>query len=581
MTVARVRPLRRTIALLAAATAAVVALAPAAHAADEPAPTATPTATAPTATATAGATPTATATLAPTPTATPSPTASPSRTSSKAAAKVAAVPPAAVAPAPDDSPSRDALRLASTSTSTLAVPVSVVAGKSASATLTVTTDDVADLTDGTAQLLVDGKAAGAPVDVTVGASSATATLPVPATTTAAPGTHQVSATFTGSQDSLDSTAAASTLTVLPATIPWSLVDGDGKPVTSPISSPEVYAHATGQLPGATVYAEVLVDGVWEDSDQLESAEVGTDGTVDVALFTPIFLTITEDDITQDQTFSIRLVAESPVDSTVLRSSSKKLTVGGLKAPVALEVDPGPYRAGEGVENLVQVSISWIGTTVVAEPQDVADMIDSGELVVKVDGKALKARDVDVQAADEQTAVVTFEAPTAAGDHTVQAVLDEPDLHFSSASEVGHFVVAPSTFETALLDADGDEVTEVHRGQHLEAVAAGLLPGTKVSFVLHSTPTTLGTATADEDGVAAVAVTIPSDVAAGDHTLVVTATDVLGDKHVEKVALTAVVPVDDPSGELAETGSDVTPLVIGGALLLLVGAGLVLVRRRRA
>nr|WP_304516316.1 Ig-like domain repeat protein [Cellulomonas sp. JH27-2] len=471
-----------------------------------------------------------------------------------------------------------------TSKSTLAVPVSAVAGDHVDATLTVTSDPGTDLS-GTAQLLVAGKAVGKAVDVT-GTGDATVTLPVPTSVTGTVGAYQLTATFTGTPDSIDSAADAQPLTVLPATLPWSLVDENGKAVTNPISSPEVYGHATGQLPGSTVHAEVFQDGKRVNDDELgelESADVAADGTVDVPIVTPVLLTMGEDDISKDQTFSVVLVAELKVGdtTTTLRSASKDLTVGGLKAPIDLAVDPGPYRAGEGVENLVRVSISWIGFTLVAEPQDIADMIDAGELKIYVDGKALKAKDVDIETADDETAVVTFAAPTTAGDHTVQAVLEETEPDFRSASEVGHFVVAPSTFDAALLDEDGNEVTEIHRGQELEAVAAGLLPGTKVSFVLHSSPTTLGTATADEDGIAAVAVTIPSDVTAGDHTLVVTATDVLGDEHVEKVALVAVVPVDDPTGELAETGSNVAPLVIGGALLLIVGAGLVLVRRRRA
>jgi len=127
---------------------------------------------------------------------------------------------------------------------------------------------------------------------------------------------------------------------------------------------------------------------------------------------------------------------------------------------------------------------------------------------------------------------------------------------------------------------------VHPGDTLHAAARGLLEGTVVDFDLHSAPVLLGSASADADGLAVTAVKIPANATPGKHTLVVTATDVLGDEHVQRVALTVVAAEPTPSatpvdGPLAATGSEVAPLAILGGLLLLVGAGLVLVRRRRA
>lgn len=452
-----------------------------------------------------------------------------------------------------------------------------VAGASTDATVTVTAAGTSpDLTGGTVQLLVDGKKSGTPVAATIDGTTATATLVVPATGV---GVHQVSAAFSADDAALASTTSTSAFTVLPATLPWTIVDANGHAVSSPLASPEVFARATGQLPGATVHAEVRIDGAW-DAGLGEEGEVAADGTVEIPLVTPLLFALADDDLTADHAVQVRLVAESPFGAAGdLASAPRTVTVPGIKMPVDLQVDPGPYRAGDGVDNAVRVTISWFDEELeAAGVDDIVDMLDEGALTLRVDGDVLDPRDIDADAADDETAVLTFAAPTTPGDHTVQAIIEATDPKIYSASKVRHFTVAPSTFDAALLDDEGNPVTTVHPGQTLHAAAAGLLPGTEVGFELHSTPTVLGSATADEDGFAVATVTIPQGTPAGSHTLVVTATDVLGDVHVQEVALTVVAA--DPRDELAVTGSDVAPMLGVGALLLLVGAGLLVVGRRR-
>lgn len=463
-----------------------------------------------------------------------------------------------------------------------------VAGGSTTATATVTANGATDFAGGAVQLLVDGKASGTPVAVTAAGTTATAKLVVPATGVAE---HQVSAAFTATDPVLASTATATPFTVLPATIPWTLVDEAGAPITSPLATPDVVAHATGQLPGATVRLEVKLDGEWIDPESGESATVADDGTVDVPIATPLFLTLFSDDFTKDATFAVRLVAVSKFpDTPDLPSTAKTITVPGIKVPVDLQVDPGPYRAGDDVDNAVRVTISWFDEEdPFLQADDIVDALDSGLLTVYLDRKPVDPQDIVYTAADEDTAVLTFGAPDEGGDHTVQAVLTFEGITGSpitSASKVRHFTVAPSSFEAALLDDDGNPVTTVHPGDTLHAAARGLLEGTVVDFDLHSAPVLLGSASANADGLAVATVKIPANATPGKHTLVVTATDVLGDEHVERVALTVVAAEPTPSatpvdGPLAATGSEVAPLAILGGLLLLVGAGLVLVRRRRA
>ncbi|WP_147356246.1 Ig-like domain-containing protein [Cellulomonas rhizosphaerae] len=477
-----------------------------------------------------------------------------------------------------------------TTTATIALGSDhAVAGRSTKAKVTITASSETDLTGGTVQLLVDGKKSGAPVAAAIDGATAAATLTVPATGV---GVHQVSAAFSADDAGLASTTSKAAFTVLPATLPWTIVDAKGHAVTSPLSSPEVFARATGQLPGATVRAEVKIDGEWtvgfgeededgEDIEGGEQAEVADDGTVEIPLVTPIFLALTSDDIAADHPIQVRLVAESPFGSAGdLTSTAKTVTVPGFTMPIDLQVDPGPYRSGDGVDNAVKVSISWFDEDLVtATVDDIVEMLDEGQLTLRVDGRAVDPQDIDADAADDETAVLTFAAPRTPGDHTVQAIIEATEPTIYSASKVRHFTVAPSTFDAALLDDDGNAVTTVHPGDTLHAAAAGLLPGTKVGFELHSTPTDLGSATADADGFAVADVTIPLGTPAGKHTLVVTATDALGDVHVQKVAVTVVVAAD-PDDELAVTGSNVQPMLLLGSLLLLVGAGLLVVARRR-
>lgn len=61
------------------------------------------------------------------------------------------------------------------------------------------------------------------------------------------------------------------------------------------------------------------------------------------------------------------------------------------------------------------------------------------------------------------------------------------------------------------------------GQELDLSAEGLPPGTKVVVEIRSTPRVLGSATVGGDGLFQLAVTVPNDLEAGNHTIVATAT----------------------------------------------------------
>lgn len=107
------------------------------------------------------------------------------------------------------------------------------------------------------------------------------------------------------------------------------------------------------------------------------------------------------------------------------------------------------------------------------------------------------------------------------------------------------------------------------GDQVTLTGTGLPADTTFTMVFNSTPVTLGTAASNASGGLAFAFTVPTSVPAGAHT--VTAT--LAGNVVGSAAITVT--------GLPDTGVDTTSTTLFAALLLLVGTGAVLLRRRRA
>ncbi|MCV0376983.1 endonuclease/exonuclease/phosphatase family protein [Microbacterium sp.] len=126
--------------------------------------------------------------------------------------------------------------------------------------------------------------------------------------------------------------------------------------------------------------------------------------------------------------------------------------------------------------------------------------------------------------------------------------------------------------------------------------------TALRIELRSTPMPLGTATTDASGAFRATVTVPADASPGAHSIVVIDPD--GAETTVALTVTASIGGESPGGtpggapgtggaaapgsgggtvksdSLATTGADSMPLLLGGALLLGVGLGLVVWRRRR-
>jgi hyaluronoglucosaminidase len=121
-------------------------------------------------------------------------------------------------------------------------------------------------------------------------------------------------------------------------------------------------------------------------------------------------------------------------------------------------------------------------------------------------------------------------------------------------------------------------SSVVQGSSLLAVGKGFPAGEQVSGVAHSTPVSLGTQTANAQGV--VTFTVPTaQLAPGSHAVVLSGA-------AAPLTMSATFTVTQVSarqnqGNLAHTGTDVATMVGAGAALLVAGgATVVAVRRRR-
>jgi len=136
-------------------------------------------------------------------------------------------------------------------------------------------------------------------------------------------------------------------------------------------------------------------------------------------------------------------------------------------------------------------------------------------------------------------------------------------------------------DALLTDATRGPVTVPSSAQRSETITVDLgdaAAGSTFSVWLHSDPVALTTAEASAAGT--IRVTVPADAALGAHRVVVQAADgsLYGWDDL-RVVTAAAAASGDP---LAYTGSDTAwPIVGTGVLLLLLGTGLVLLRRRRA
>lgn len=121
-------------------------------------------------------------------------------------------------------------------------------------------------------------------------------------------------------------------------------------------------------------------------------------------------------------------------------------------------------------------------------------------------------------------------------------------------------------------------------------SSGWKIGSKVDCTMHSDPIFLCSSTADSTGTASCTYTVPSNVPPGTHTITAQGIDPSGNARVITSGSFTVLPATAVLGAtqnrtsgsaLTRTGLNHTlPLTVGGVALVIVGAGLFTVARRR-
>jgi hypothetical protein len=133
-----------------------------------------------------------------------------------------------------------------------------------------------------------------------------------------------------------------------------------------------------------------------------------------------------------------------------------------------------------------------------------------------------------------------------------------------------------------------DTTSVTPGESVTLTGSGFGGNTNVGLSIESTPHSLGSVQTDSTGAFRDTVTLPTDLVAGQHTIIASSPDqtcslgLTAQTHAISAVQTSAPTSDGGSGVLASTGvqiagiSTIAVLLLGGgALLLLVG------RRRKA
>jgi len=176
---------------------------------------------------------------------------------------------------------------------------------------------------------------------------------------------------------------------------------------------------------------------------------------------------------------------------------------------------------------------------------------------------------------------TFALPTA-GDYEIVVTSEDTQHNFGERASVRSGAVSAPAPTAVPTKDDGDiqgpagPISTLTAGSQVVLKGDGYLAGSVVRLTMFSSPVELGTAVVASDGTFTATVTVPANLVNGTHHLVATGVD--KDGNVRNLVIT--VTVNGGQATLAVTGFDAVPVALGGGLVVLAGAGLVLGGRRR-
>lgn len=204
----------------------------------------------------------------------------------------------------------------------------------------------------------------------------------------------------------------------------------------------------------------------------------------------------------------------------------------------------------------------------------SDEIVQGEEFDPLAGvSATDDRDGDLTSSIEVTGTVDVET---LGDYELVYTVSDAAGNEASATRVvtvveGSVVTPPE--DEATITVSGDPV----QGGKITFEGTGFAAGESVSAAVHSDPVELGDFVVAADGTLSIGWTIPADFATGDHSIVIT----LADGSTVSGTFTVAAASAGGGDDLATTGAELPLLVLGIALMMLIGGGILIARRRMA
>ncbi|KGM16953.1 hypothetical protein N867_12785 [Actinotalea fermentans ATCC 43279 = JCM 9966 = DSM 3133] len=136
--------------------------------------------------------------------------------------------------------------------------------------------------------------------------------------------------------------------------------------------------------------------------------------------------------------------------------------------------------------------------------------------------------------------------------------------------------APPTAAPATLTTTDGPLSSVVSGQTITVLGTGFVPFSTAVVVVYSEPRVLGTALTDEDGAFSLTVTVPTDLAPGEHTFVALGTDPSGAPYAMRLPVTlpaaATAVADTGAGAAGPLALTALILALGGVVLLRASRG---------
>ncbi|MCC2315820.1 fibronectin type III domain-containing protein [Cellulomonas xiejunii] len=172
--------------------------------------------------------------------------------------------------------------------------------------------------------------------------------------------------------------------------------------------------------------------------------------------------------------------------------------------------------------------------------------------------------------------------TGAGDCVVTAsTAGDRDTRPATATATVRVTVPDAALAIDVAARPGDRVA----GAVVTVTGQGLQPGSGVTLVVHSTPRTLATGVVGADGAVVLTGVLPTGLEIGSHRLVVNGVAFDGTAMTSEVAFTIAtggtfLRIGDVRAQLAATGADPIDAAGLAAAWIVLGAGLLLVARRR-